>query len=106
MHDLKAVSSLVKQILEENVSARNSDNVLYLEILRYYSSAKGVELYQLTVPDFLMKLEQKGFPAFETVRRSRQKVQATYPELAATGTVGAFRARNEKVYREFARSEV
>ena len=62
MHDLKAVSSLVKQILEENTSARNSDNVLYLEILRYYSSAKGVDLYQLTVPDFLMKLEQKGFP--------------------------------------------
>lgn len=57
MHDLKAVSSLVKQILEENASARNSDNVLYLEILRYYSSAKGVNLYQLTVPDFLMKLE-------------------------------------------------
>ena len=44
MHDLKAVSSLVKQILEENASARNSDNVLYLEILRYYSSAKGVNL--------------------------------------------------------------
>ena len=53
-----------------------------------------------------MKLEQKGFPAFETDRRSRQKVQATYPELAATGAVGAFRARNEKVYREFARSKV
>lgn len=106
MHDLKAVSSLVKQILEENASARNSDNVLYLEILRYYSSAKGIDLYQLTVPDFLMKLEQKGFPAFETVRRSRQKVQATYPELAATDAVGAFRARNEKVYREFAKSEV
>ena len=58
-----------------------------------------------SVPDFLMKLEQKGFPAFETVRRSRQKVQATYPNLAATGAVGEFRARNEKVYREFAKSE-
>jgi len=53
-----------------------------------------------------MNMEQKGLPAFETVRRSRQKVQATYPDLAATGVVGAFRARNEKVYREFAKSEV
>ena len=106
MRDLKTVSALVKQILEKNVEARNSDNILYLEVLRYYSAEKGIDLYRLSVPDFLMKLEQKGFPAFETVRRSRQKVQATYPELAATGAVGAFRARNEKVYREFARSKV
>ena len=106
MRDLKTVSALVKQILEKNVEARNSDNILYLEVLRYYSSEKSIDLHHLSVPDFLMKLEQKGFPAFETVRRSRQKVQATYPELAATGAVGAFRARNEKGYREFARSKV
>lgn len=106
MNDLKTVSALVKQILEDDIDARNSDNVLYREILRYYSAEKGIDLYRLSVPDFLMKLEQKGFPAFETVRRSRQKVQATYPDLAATGAVGAFRARNEKVYREFAKSEV
>lgn len=106
MRDLKTVSALVKQILEKNVEARNSDNILYLEVLRYYSSEISIDLHHLSVPDFLMKLEQKGFPAFETVRRSRQKVQATYPELAATGAVGAFRARNEKVYREFARSKV
>lgn len=106
MRDLKTVSALVKQILEKNVEARNSDNILYLEVLRYYSSKKSIDLYHLSVPDFLMKLEQKGFPAFETVRRSRQKVQATYPDLAATGAVGAFRTRNEKVYREFAGSKV
>lgn len=34
------------------------------------------------------------------------KVADAYPDLAATGVVGAFRARNEKVYREFAKSEV
>ena len=101
MNDLKTVSALVKQILEDDVDARNSDNVLYLEVLRYYASKKGIDLCQLSVPDFLMNMEQKGLPAFETVRRSRQKVQATYP-----GVVGAFRARNEKVYREFAKSEV
>lgn len=69
-------------------------------------SEQPIDLCQLSVPDFLMNMEQKGLPAFETVRRSRQKVQATYPDLAATGVVGAFRARNEKVYREFAKSEV
>lgn len=34
MNDLKTVSALVKQILKDDVDARNSDNVLYLEILR------------------------------------------------------------------------
>ena len=34
MNDLKTVSALVKQILEDDVDARNSDNVLYLEVLR------------------------------------------------------------------------
>lgn len=106
MNDLKTVVSLVKQILEEDVSSRNSDNVLYLEVLRYYASNTGMDLHDLSVPDFLMNMEQNGFPAFETVRRSRQKVQASYPHLAATGIVGAFRERNEKAYRVFAKSQV
>lgn len=42
MRDLKTVSALVKQILEKNVEARNSDNILYLEVLRYYSSEKAL----------------------------------------------------------------
>lgn len=33
MNDLKTVSALVKQILEDDVDARNSDNVLYLPML-------------------------------------------------------------------------
>ena len=40
MNDLKTVSALVKQILEDDIDARNIDNVLYLEILRYYSAEK------------------------------------------------------------------
>ena len=49
MNDLKTVSALVKQILKDDVDARNSDNVLYLEILRYYSSEKGIDLYHLVL---------------------------------------------------------
>ena len=42
--------------------------------------------------------------SLETVRRSRQKVQATYPDLAPSEAVGKRRAKNEVVYREFAES--
>lgn len=49
---------------------------------------------------------KETMPAIETVRRSRQKVQATYPDLAPSEAVGKRRAKNEVVYREFAESEV
>lgn len=40
---------------------------------------------------------------FESVRRTRQKVQAECPWLAACPKVGEYRAENEQAYREFAR---
>lgn len=105
MNELKAVSKLVKVILEENSQTRNSDNLLYLKLLEHQSEKKGLDLKTMTVPTFLLNMEQFGFSAFETVRRSRQKVQATYPELGASGAVGTRRMKHEKVYREFATSE-
>lgn len=106
MNDLKTVSGLVKQILEEDISSRNSDNVLYLKVLEHYSGNRGIDLNKMAVPDFLKHLDSHDFPGFETVRRSRQKVQETYPELAASEAVGRFRSKNENVYRDFAAGKV
>lgn len=106
MNELKTVSKLVKAILESNEQARNSDNVLYLKILEYHSEQKGIDLSAMSIPAFLLEMKQYGFPAFETVRRSRQKVQEAYPDLAASGIVGKRRAKKEETYREFAKSNV
>lgn len=54
MNDLKTVSALVKQILEDDVDARNSDNVLYLEVLRYYASKKGIDRNKLLAAALLL----------------------------------------------------
>ena len=97
MENLKTVSALVKNILEHDHKARNTDNHLYL---------RGIDIHAMTVPVFLKELDRRSFPGFETVRRSRQKVQATYPDLAPSEAVGKRRAKNEVVYREFAESEV
>ena len=51
-------------------------------------------------------MKEYGLPGFETVRRSRQKVQADNPELAGSEAVRRKRAKKETVYREFATSEV
>ncbi|MGN0313578.1 MAG: hypothetical protein ACI4EG_02165 [Fusicatenibacter sp.] len=106
MENLNTVSALVKDILEQDSKARNTDNHLYLKVLEHYSGLRGVDICAMTVPVFLKELDRHGFPGFETVRRSRQKVQATYPDLAPIEAVGKRRAKNEVVYREFAESEV
>lgn len=82
------------------------DNHLYLMVLEHYSGLRGIDIHAMTVPVFLKELDRRSFPGFETVRRSRQKVQATYPDLAPSEAVGKRRAKNEVVYREFAESEV
>lgn len=111
MENLKTVSALVKNILEHDHKARNTDNHLYLMVLEHYSGLRGtglrgIDIHAMTVPVFLKELDRRSFPGFETVRRSRQKVQATYPDLAPSEAVGKRRAKNEVVYREFAESEV
>ena len=48
-------------------------------------------------------MKDYGFPGFETVRRSRQKLQATFPELAGDADVEGMRRVNEETFRDYAR---
>lgn len=105
MENLKTVSALVKNILEHDHKARNTDNHLYLMVLEHYSGLRGIDIHAMTVPVFLKELDRRSFPGFETVRRSRQKVQATYPDLAPSEAVGKRRAKNEVVYVKHRYSE-
>ena len=44
MKRMKELSQRIKTILEENERARNSDNVLYLHVLRSYGEEKGLDI--------------------------------------------------------------
>lgn len=107
MKDLKTTKALVQAILEKDHMARNSDYILYLRVLQTISEQRNdvVPLKALTVVEFLAILTKANcpYPGFETVRRSRQKVQAECPWLAASEDVTEFRFENEKEFREFAR---
>ena len=102
MNDLKNVTQIVKEILENNEATRNSDSLLYLEVLQLYSFRTGKALSLISVPYFLTHMDELGYPPFESVRRTRQKIQATYPELAASKKVGGYRAENEKTFKAYA----
>lgn len=106
MNDLKNTTALVKTILEHDEQCRNSDSFLYLKVLSVIGERKGIDIETMSVPYFLLNLQGTAFPPFESVRRARQKIQATYPELAACDRVEGFRAGLETEFREFARGEV
>lgn len=97
--ELKSIKALVKSILEQDEQARNSDSFLYFRLLERIDKA----ILNVPVHDFLLGMGLYGIPPFESVRRTRQKVQAECPWLAACDRVKEFRAENEKDYREFAR---
>ena len=97
---------MVKHLLETNPQTRNSDHLLYLQVIQHEAHIKGVNLHVLSVADFLASMNSLGFTGFETVRRARQKIQAQFPKLAASGRVSAARAEKEKNYRAFAGGEV
>ena len=103
MSGLYRVTALVKNILENDERARNSDSFLYLKVLDAIGVKNGIDINSMSIPVFLLSINELGFPKFETVRRTRQKIQAEFPELSANKQVKTQRALNEKEFREYAR---
>lgn len=101
--ELQTTTELVKSILEKHPESRNSDNVLYYYVCAFVGKEKGLDIEKMSMPMFLLNLKQWGFPQFESVRRTRQKLQASHPELAGNSTVEAQRVMNEEVFRHYAR---
>lgn len=103
LNELKTVSKLVKAILEDSKRARESDSFLYYKVLEHIAKQEGYTLATMSIPYFFTNMKSCGFPAFETVRRTRQKIQHDCPELRATETVEQFRSENEQDFRKYAR---
>ena len=103
MKRLRELSNRVKNILETNEKARNSDNVLYLYVLRSYGEEKGLDIDKMSVPMLLLHCKDMGLPSLESMGRARRKVQELYPELRANDDVQAIKEEQEEAYRTFAR---
>ena len=103
MKRLKELSIRVKSILEANESTRNSDNVLYLHVLRSYGEERGLDIDKMSVPLLLLHCRDMGLPSLESTGRARRKIQALYPELRADDDVQAMKEEQEERYRNFAR---
>lgn len=104
MDNLTKLSELVHDILVKNEKARNSDTYLYYIVCNEELKSNGHDISKITLADSLLRREELGLPPFESVRRTRQKIQHDNQELAGSKEVEAFRSKNEKEYRQYARS--
>ena len=102
MNDLKKTTKMVKTLLKNKPDLRENDDLLYLAVC-YLINA---EIPGISFHSVLISRKKLGLPSFETVRRTRQKVQATYPELRAEKKVKEARKAKETEYREYARGGV
>lgn len=102
---LYKITNLVKEILEENIQARNSDTYLYLQVIYKVGLLKGINMNEMSVTDFLLRRSSLNFPNYETVSRVRRKLQAEHPELTSSKEVKAQKLINERVYRDYAQSK-
>ena len=100
MNDLKNISQIVKEILIENPHARDNDDILYFKVCERVNPDDSFISFQL----FMYKRKDLGFPPFESVRRTRQKIQAENPDLRGSSPARAARAAKEKEYKDYARS--
>lgn len=99
MNNLTQIKILVKETLERDLRARNDDNYLYALICLSLRPA----LLCVSVGDFFLNHSEYGVPGFETVRRTRQKIQAEHPELRGEKFIEGMRMHHESVFKAFSK---
>lgn len=74
---MKDLNELVKRILAEHKEARDDD----FKVIGYVIKALNPEAMQLTFGQALWNHSKLDLPSFESIRRTRQKIQHDNPEL-------------------------
>lgn len=101
MKTLKTIESRVAEILREHPDARNDDMRLYLLVSEScISETHGTGTF--TFADVMTNYKGYGIPCFESIRRTRQKIQAKCPELGCSPEVRRARHKNQKAYMKYA----
>ena len=101
MIELNRIQYMVYEILRDNEDCRNSDNWLYLEVLKKH----GINVLGMSVDNFFRHFSDYDVPRYETVSRARRKVQELIPELESVESVRKWRHENETRFREFSKEK-
>ena len=105
MNNPNTIENQVLTILKENTDARNDDMKLYLLVCnRCYQRYENQDIGGLPFAVIMNCYKELHLPHFESVRRSRAKLQASHPELAPSPEVqrGRKRCEHKKYYNYLA----
>lgn len=97
MKSLFKMEDVVKDILSWNPNTRDDDFILIYEVYRKINPL----VLKLSFGEILLCHNHFGLPSFESIRRSRQKVQQNNPNLRATENTRRVRNKNEDYYKFF-----
>ena len=103
MNNLTNASALVKEILTEEPAARDSDNLLFYLVCKKVLADQGKNIDTMGFGKLFLSLRQYGLPQFETVGRSRRKLQETFPELQCSPAVAMNRASGRDAFTNYAK---
>ena len=99
MDNLKTIEGKVRAVLQENEDARNDDMVLYLALCNLYLENAG----NMPLAQILTNHKELGLPSFESMGRTRRKLQERHPELLGSVRMQKIRVSGEKAYRKYAK---
>lgn len=104
MRKLKSVEDKVLAILKDNPEARNDDMLLYVLVCKDCYKWSGTDIERLPFGVVMASYKTMNIPHFESVRRSRQKVQEKHPELDSSPEVKKARHRCQHMYQNYVTS--
>ena len=99
--NLPRVTKTVEYYLRKDKKCRVSDDYLYMCIVRDICRFAEKPFADLTFRDVMEHRAELGIPKFESVRRSRQMLQAEFPDLKPSKPVVQKRTELETEYRKW-----
>lgn len=88
--ELISVKEVVRELLENNSTCRNSDKWLTIKVMKYFAPS-----FKIAVKDI------EKIPSFETIRRLRAHIQNKECLFLPDKEISEKRSNREKSFREF-----
>lgn len=92
------ISDIVKQVLINDERARGDDFYLYGQVMSKIDST----FESMSAKFFFNNAKELKYIPFESVRRSRQKIQSENNELKPNKSIVNARKTNEKIMKDYA----
>lgn len=96
---INKVEKMVKGILEEIPATRDSDDILYYYIIIEHNKALAMNG---TPYDIFVNGREFGLPSYETVGRTRRKLQEKYEDLRGSKWATRIRRKREEEFIAYA----